>query len=51
VPEALYEELRRHFSEKEVVDLTMAVIAINGWNRLAATFRSPTPGSYQPPQK
>ena len=47
VPERLYEELRRHFSEKEVVDLTMAVIAINGWNRLAATFRTP-PGTYQP---
>lgn len=47
VPERLYEELRRHFSEKEVVDLTMAVIAINGWNRLAATFRT-APGTYQP---
>jgi AhpD family alkylhydroperoxidase len=48
VPEALFEELRRHFSEKEVVDLTLAVIAINGWNRLAATFHSPPAGSYQP---
>jgi AhpD family alkylhydroperoxidase len=48
VAEELYEELRRHFSEKEAVDLTMAIIAINGWNRLAATFRSPVPGSYQP---
>jgi AhpD family alkylhydroperoxidase len=48
VPEALYDELRRHFSEKEAVDLTLAIIAINGWNRLSATFRSPTPGSYQP---
>jgi AhpD family alkylhydroperoxidase len=47
VPEALLDDLRRHFTEKEIVDLTMAVIAINGWNRLAATFRS-TPGSYQP---
>ncbi|HEX7968470.1 MAG TPA: carboxymuconolactone decarboxylase family protein [Stellaceae bacterium] len=47
VPDALYEELRGHFSEKEAVDLTMAVIAINGWNRLAATFRSPLAGSYQ----
>ena len=47
VPEPLYEELRRHFSEKETVDLTMAIIAINGWNRLAATFRTP-PGHYQP---
>ena len=48
VPESLYEELRRHFSEKEVVDLTMAVIAINGWNRLAATFRT-TVGDYVSP--
>jgi AhpD family alkylhydroperoxidase len=48
VPDTLYGELREHFSEKEAVDLTMAVIAINGWNRLAATFRSPPPGSYRP---
>lgn len=51
VPETLYGELREQFNEKEAVDLTMAIIAINGWNRLAATFRSPTPGSYQPPHK
>ena len=51
VPAALYGELREQFSEKEAVDLTMAIIAINGWNRLAAVFRSPTPGSYQPPHK
>ena len=48
VSDALYEALREHFSEKEAVDLTMAVIVINGWNRLAATFRSPPAGSYQP---
>ncbi|HKW52854.1 MAG TPA: carboxymuconolactone decarboxylase family protein [Stellaceae bacterium] len=48
VPEAVYGELCEQFSEKEAVDLTMAVIAINGWNRLAATFRSPLAGSYQP---
>jgi AhpD family alkylhydroperoxidase len=47
VPEALYGELREHFSEKEAVDLTMAIIAINGWNRLCVPFRSPVPGSYQ----
>ncbi len=41
VPETLFAELRQHFSEKEMVDLTMAVIAINGWNRLAGAFRSP----------
>ncbi|MEW9900942.1 carboxymuconolactone decarboxylase family protein [Chitinivorax sp. PXF-14] len=37
--DALYEELRQHFSDKEVVDLTMAVNAINGWNRLVAASR------------
>ncbi|MGH8226309.1 MAG: carboxymuconolactone decarboxylase family protein [Steroidobacteraceae bacterium] len=45
--DALYEELQRHFSEKEIVDLTLAIVAINGWNRLAIPFRSPA-GSYQP---
>lgn len=38
------------FRERELVDLTMAIIAINGWNRLSVSFRSPTPGSYQPQQ-
>ena len=47
VPDELYIEVSRHFSEKELVDLTMAVIAINGWNRLAISFRT-LPGSYQP---
>ena len=41
------DELRRHFSDKEIVDLTFAVIAINAWNRLAITFHAPV-GSYQP---
>ncbi len=47
VPDDLYEFARQHFSEKELVNLTMAVIAINGWNRLAITFRS-LAGTYQP---
>lgn len=47
VPDSLYEATLKHFSEKELVDLTMAIIAINGWNRLAISFRK-TPGSYQP---
>ncbi len=34
-PDADYEELRRHFTEKEIVDLTMLVGMINLWNRLA----------------
>ena len=40
VNDVLYDEARSHFSEKELVDLTFAVIAINAWNRLAVTFRS-----------
>lgn len=47
VPDEVYEQARGQFSEKELVDLTMAVIAINGWNRLAITFRAEA-GTYQP---
>src|SRR6516162_10547789 len=42
VPDEVYDEARHHFSEKELVDLTAAVIAINAWNRVAISFR-PTP--------
>lgn len=45
VPDALYQSLCRQFSEKELVDLTLAIIANNGWNRLAVSFRT-VPGSY-----
>lgn len=47
VPNALYEATLQHFNEKELVALTMAIIAINGWNRLAIAFRK-APGSYNP---
>ncbi len=47
VPDAVYEHARREFSERELVDLTFAVIAINSWNRLAISFRA-VPGTYQP---
>ena len=47
IPDEAYEEVREHFSESELVDLTMAVVAINGWNRLAIAFRT-EPGTYQP---
>lgn len=50
VPDAVYEQARAQFGEKELVDLTMAVIAINGWNRLAISFRT-VPGTYQPTQR
>lgn len=43
----IYERVRRHFSEEELADLTLAIVAINGWNRLAIGFRA-VPGSYQP---
>jgi AhpD family alkylhydroperoxidase len=46
INDELYEELYRQFSEKEIVDLTLAVIAINGWNRLTIPFRTPV-GTYQ----
>ena len=41
VPATLYETVRQEFGEKELVDLTYAVVAINGWNRLAIAFRKP----------
>jgi len=47
MPDEVYERARRQFSEKELVDLTFAVIAINGWNHLAIPFRAPV-GDYQP---
>jgi len=45
-PDDVYEDLRRHFSELEIVNLTMAIIAINGWNRMVLGFRV-VPGTYQ----
>jgi AhpD family alkylhydroperoxidase len=47
VADELYESVREHFDEAELVQLTLAIIAINGWNRLAIPFRS-VPGSYRP---
>lgn len=47
VPDEVYEDARRHFSEKELVDLNWVVVAINAWNRLAIPFRTP-PGTYEP---
>jgi AhpD family alkylhydroperoxidase len=47
VPDVVYEEVRKQFSEKELSDLTLAVAAINAWNRLAIAGRT-VPGLYQP---
>jgi AhpD family alkylhydroperoxidase len=47
VRDEVYEHVRGQFSEKELADLTLAVAAINAWNRLAISARS-EPGKYQP---
>jgi AhpD family alkylhydroperoxidase len=43
----VYDQVRRHFSEKELADLTLAVASINAWNRLSISARI-VPGAYQP---
>lgn len=50
VPQEIFEQVREQFSEQELVDLNMAVVVINGWNRLAIPFKS-VPGTYQPPKR
>ncbi|MGH2614829.1 MAG: carboxymuconolactone decarboxylase family protein [Thermomicrobiales bacterium] len=47
VPDTVYEEVRREFTDDELVGLTMEIVAINGWNRLNVAFRT-VPGAYQP---
>jgi len=47
VDQALFDEVRRHFSEPQLANLTLAVAAINAWNRFGVSF-APVPGSYQP---
>jgi alkylhydroperoxidase family enzyme len=48
VPDEVFERARAEFSEEELVDLTLAIVAINGWNRLAVSFRADV-GGYQSP--
>lgn len=47
VSDALYARMQQHFTDEELVNLTMAIVVINGWNRLAIPFRD-VPGSYEP---
>jgi AhpD family alkylhydroperoxidase len=47
VPDDVYERVRQHFDERELVALTFAAVSINAWNRLAIAFRAPA-GTYQP---
>lgn len=40
-PDAVYDEARSAFSERELVDLTLAISTINSWNRFSIAFRTP----------
>lgn len=50
VPDSIYEQVRRQFNEKEIVDLTYAIAGINSWNRIAISMRV-VPGHYKPSPK
>jgi alkylhydroperoxidase family enzyme len=43
-PDDVYAEVAREFGPEEQVALTLAIVAINGWNRLAVGFRQPVGG-------
>ena len=45
-PDEVFEQARTQFTDEELVNLTMAIVAINGWNRLAIGFRE-VPGTYR----
>ncbi len=47
-PDDVYQQAHRHFSDAELLNLTLAIVAINGWNRLSIAFRV-VAGSYEPP--
>jgi AhpD family alkylhydroperoxidase len=47
VPDAVYERVRQEFSEDELAHLSLAIVAINGWNRLNVAART-VPGDYVP---
>ena len=49
-PDELYEEVRKHFSDKDIADLTLTIATINLWNRLAISMRA-VPGRYQPAKR
>ncbi len=40
VPDETYTEVHKQFTDEELVYLTLAIISINGWNRLAISFRT-----------
>jgi len=50
VPDEVYDDARRHFTEKEIFDLTVIATTINAWNRIAIASRTPA-GTYRPATK
>jgi AhpD family alkylhydroperoxidase len=50
VPNSVFEEVRERFNELELVNLTMTIVTINGWNRICVGFRK-VPGTYEPASK
>lgn len=50
VPDAVFDRVRKHFPDEELVNLTLAVAMINTWNRFGVAFRA-VPGEYQAPVK
>lgn len=55
VPDGVYEAVRPHFNDRELVDLTLAVVAINAWNRMNVAFHTEAgnyePGMFEQPQR
>jgi AhpD family alkylhydroperoxidase len=49
VPDAVFEEAKKYFTEKEIVNLSIAATTINMWNRMAISMRA-VPGNYAPPK-
>jgi AhpD family alkylhydroperoxidase len=50
VPDGVFERVKEFFNDKELADLTLAVTAINSWNRLSIAART-VPGTYQPAKR
>ncbi len=50
VPDDVYKQARQHFTDGELAKLTLAIVAINAWNRFGIAFRA-APGHYQPVHK
>jgi AhpD family alkylhydroperoxidase len=50
VPDEVFEQVRQHFTDEELVNLTLIIATINAWNRLSVSFRA-MPGHYTPSKR